>query len=150
LFQFDLNEVQLLGCTLDEDTTPIETEPTHVPEEHEDLAKPVDLPKDEPKRTGQKSNVRPSGSCALPLEPHGEREDVRGLRFGVHPSSRVEFPTLPGSIENNLIITLELRSNSANGIVLFISNEKQTDHIALYILDGKVCLSYGSGNARVN
>lgn len=80
------------------------------------------------------------------VRPHGEREDVRGLRFGIHPGSRVEFTTLPESVEHNLAISLELRSNSANGIILFISNEKHSDHVALYILDGKVCLSYGSGN----
>lgn len=83
------------------------------------------------------------------FRPHGEREDVRGVRFGNQPGSRVEFETLPDSIEQNLVISLELRSNSANGIVLFISNEKHTDHIALYILDGKVCLSYGNENARL-
>jgi hypothetical protein len=73
-----------------------------------------------------------------------------GLRFGVQPGSRIEFQRLPDSIEQNLIIHLELRSNSANGIVLFISNEKHTDHVSLYILDGRVCLSYGNGNARVS
>jgi hypothetical protein len=52
-------------------------------------------------------------------------------------------------MEHNLVITLELRSISANGIILFISNEKHTDHVALYILDGRVCLSYGNGNARL-
>ncbi|KAI6235067.1 Laminin alpha [Aphelenchoides besseyi] len=76
-------------------------------------------------------------------------KDSRGLRFGLEPGSRVEFTNLPNDMDKNLVINLELRSNSANGIVLFMTNEKHTDHVALYILDGKVSLSYGSGSARL-
>uniref|UniRef100_A0A183BHU9 TLDc domain-containing protein n=1 Tax=Globodera pallida TaxID=36090 RepID=A0A183BHU9_GLOPA len=43
------------------------------------------------KPTVPSSQVRPEGACALPVIPHGEREDSSGMRFGLTPNARVEF-----------------------------------------------------------
>ncbi|KAI6239107.1 Laminin-like protein epi-1 [Aphelenchoides fujianensis] len=117
---FDVNEVQLTGCASPE--SPEKEADGEQPDEEE----PEEGVKSTPKPVeAQKSKVRPSGACALPLEPHGEREDARGLRFGLTAGSRVEFAKLPPSIGTNLVMTLSLRSNSANGIILFITNKDQ-------------------------
>ena len=84
-----------------------------------------------PASSSLRPNVRPSGACALPLEPHGEREDMSGLRFGLEAGSRLEFSRLPENIDRRLSVAVELRSNSANGIIFFVSNEKHTDHFAV-------------------
>lgn len=98
----------------------------------------------------EKSNPRAPGSCALPLEPQGEREDIRGVRFGYNAGSRIEYNQVSESLKQNVLISLQIRANSANGVILFATNDKHTDHIALYLLEGKVCLSFGAVDARVS
>ncbi|CAD5215290.1 unnamed protein product [Bursaphelenchus okinawaensis] len=146
----DGKEVHLARCMADEGVDSSEVAPSKSPAEPEQSesegSDEEDVVEEQPKG---KSNPRPPGSCALPLEPHGEREDVRGIRFGYNPQSRIEFKKLPDSHQRNLVINVQLRANAANGVILFATNEKHTDHVALYLLDGKVCLSYGATNARL-
>ncbi|CAD5221244.1 unnamed protein product [Bursaphelenchus xylophilus] len=149
----DGKEVQLARCLADGDSNSLEVAPTAdipaEPKPKEEEQSEEEEEKEEAPKEKEKSNPRPPGSCALPLEPHGEREDIRGTRFGFHPQSRIEFKKLPDSHQRNLQIGVALRANAANGVILFATNEKHTDHVALYLLDGKVCLSYGAANARL-
>lgn len=95
------------------------------------------------------SNVRPDGSCALPHVPHGEREDSKGIRFGLQSGSRLEFQRLPDSFDNNIIFSIQMRATAANGILCFVTNEKHSDFMALYMQEGRIFFTFGSGNARV-
>lgn len=96
------------------------------------------------------SNVRPDGACALPSIPHGEREDSQGIRFGLQSGSRLEFDRVPHSFDSNIIFSIQLRATAANGILMFVTNEKHSDFMALYMQEGRIVFTYGSGNARVS
>lgn len=93
--------------------------------------------------------MRPEGSCALPEVSHGEREDSHGTRFGLSPGSRVEFDRPPDSFDHNIVFSIQLRATAANGIIMFVTNEKHSDFVALYMQEGRIFFSFGSGNAKV-
>uniref|UniRef100_A0A915EU75 Uncharacterized protein n=1 Tax=Ditylenchus dipsaci TaxID=166011 RepID=A0A915EU75_9BILA len=95
------------------------------------------------------SNVRPEGSCALPEVSHGEREDSHGIRFGLAAGSRLEFDRPPHSFDRNIVFSVQLRATAANGIIMFVTNEKHSDYMALYMQDGKIFFSFGSGTAQL-
>jgi len=95
------------------------------------------------------SHVRPEGSCALPDVSHGEREDSTGIRFGLSPGSRLEFDRPPDSFDRNMVFSIQLRATAANGIIMFVTNEKHSDFMALYLDSGRIVFSYGNGAARV-
>uniref|UniRef100_A0A915EQH0 Laminin G domain-containing protein n=1 Tax=Ditylenchus dipsaci TaxID=166011 RepID=A0A915EQH0_9BILA len=95
------------------------------------------------------SNVRPEGSCALPEVSHGEREDSHGIRFGLAAGSRLEFDRPPDSFDRNIVFSVQLRATAANGIIMFVTNEKHSDYMALYMQDGKIFFSFGSGTAQL-
>lgn len=81
---------------------------------------------------------------------HGEREDSNGIRFGLVPGSRLEFDRPPDSfVEHSVIFSVQLRATAANGIIMFVTNEKHSDFISLYLQDGRVYFAFGSGNAKV-
>lgn len=95
------------------------------------------------------SNVRPPGSCALPEVPYGEREDSAGMRFGLVQGSRLEYDRPPDSFDRNIVFSVQLRATAANGIIMFVTNEKHSDYIALYMIEGRIGFSVGSGTAKV-
>uniref|UniRef100_A0A915EV46 Uncharacterized protein n=1 Tax=Ditylenchus dipsaci TaxID=166011 RepID=A0A915EV46_9BILA len=43
----------------------------------------------------------------------------------------------------------KLRATAANGIIMFVTNEKHSDYMALYMQDGKIFFSFGSGTAQL-
>ncbi|KAH7713933.1 laminin-like protein K08C7.3 precursor [Aphelenchoides avenae] len=95
------------------------------------------------------SNVRPPGSCALPEVPYGEREDSAGMRFGLVQGSRLEYDRPPDSFDRNIVFSVQLRATAANGIIMFVTNEKHSDYIALYMIEGRIGFSVGSGTSKL-
>jgi hypothetical protein len=94
------------------------------------------------------ATIRPEGSCALPLKPHGDREDSSGMRFGLSPNARLEFDV--GLITGaDLIFSMELRATAANGIIMFATDEKHSQFAALYLLNGKSAFSSKSAFGQV-
>uniref|UniRef100_A0A183CAV6 LAM_G_DOMAIN domain-containing protein n=1 Tax=Globodera pallida TaxID=36090 RepID=A0A183CAV6_GLOPA len=105
------------------------------------------------KPTVPSSQVRPEGACALPVIPHGEREDSSGMRFGLTPNARVEF-ALPGTLHASpvadLQLELQLRATAANGVIAFATDERHQDFTALYLVDGKPAFAFGNQQAKMS
>lgn len=45
--------------------------------------------------------------------------------------------------------SLQLRPTASNGVILFATNDKHTDHIGLFLLNGRVVLSFDTGAGQV-
>lgn len=48
------------------------------------------------------------------------------------------------------IFSVQLRATASNGIIMFTTNNKHTDHLALYLVNGYVHFAYNSGSGQVN
>ena len=96
-----------------------------------------------PKTSSVPSPVRKPDECALSLTPHGLREDSLGFRFGTVKGSRLEFDRASGDLDRNLIFSVQLRAIATNGYILFVSNEKQTDFITMFLNNGFVNFMFG-------
>uniref|UniRef100_A0A914WZ73 Uncharacterized protein n=1 Tax=Plectus sambesii TaxID=2011161 RepID=A0A914WZ73_9BILA len=132
--------VQLTGCALAEfvptvDPTSATTRPRS----------PTDLPVVTP-TTFVPAPTRNPGECALRRQPYGAREDSVGFRFGLHTGSRLEYDRLPEAFDKSGVFSLQFRATASSGVLFFATNEKHTDHLALYLKDGKVVFSYNSGS----
>lgn len=44
-----------------------------------------------------------------------------------------------------MIFSVQLRATASNGIIMFVSNDKHSDFMALYMLNGKINFAFGSG-----
>ncbi|KAL7074923.1 hypothetical protein ACQ4LE_005689, partial [Meloidogyne hapla] len=151
LAQSSANELTLSGCSI----AGLNEFPSSIDESMPDIPLPVvnaeqRQPKEESKKgeidenkiisSTPSAKVRPEGECALPLKPHGEREDSSGMRFGLSPNARLEFDV--GQITGtDLLFTLELRATAANGIILFATDERHSQFIVIYLLNGKPAFS---------
>ncbi|CAI4221509.1 unnamed protein product [Auanema sp. JU1783] len=130
-----IHEVSLTGCSLKDDeikttVATITTSTTPVPSSDDDAA----------------LQLRPDGHCALPIVPRGINSDSDGLRFGGVPGSRVEYEVTNESFDKTGTFTLDLLATANSGVILFASNEKQSDHIGLFLENGRVVFTYNSGN----
>ncbi|KAL3080577.1 hypothetical protein niasHT_036523 [Heterodera trifolii] len=155
------NELTLSGCTMG---PPKALSAGKAPPKNEvdELKKAEDLEgqKIEEKSTQKpsvpqipSSQIRPEGACALPLQPHGEREDSAGMRFGLTPNARVEFAlpdTLHESAASDFTLELQLRATAANGVIGFATDERHQDFTALYMSEGRPAFAFGDIQAKMN
>lgn len=144
---YKTNEVTLTTCTMGEPTSNKTTVPyDDKTEEVKTTITPTEI---KPTVPYPKEKIIPSGSCALPLTPYGEREDSTGYRFGVEKGSHLEFDRSLITLENNLVFSVQAHAAATNGFIFFISNEKQTEFITLYLNDGHVNFMFGQPNNYV-
>ncbi|TMS36985.1 hypothetical protein L596_004022 [Steinernema carpocapsae] len=148
-----INEVRRTGCSLSDTATTVEgtegttTKPRSTPTEDEqdkESKTPV-LTTPVPKK--EKTNTRAAGSCGLQPIPLGEREDSTGIRFGLSANSRIEIP-LP-EFSGHTSFTADIRPTAANGIIMFATNDKHTDFMTVYLVNGYVNFTYSAGNSKV-
>ncbi|VDK75274.1 unnamed protein product [Litomosoides sigmodontis] len=92
--------------------------------------------------------ARKPDECALLGRSHGNRPDSSGTRFGLSPSSRLEFDKPPASFDKNSIFSVQLRATASNGIIMFTTNHKHTDYLALYLVNGIAHFAYNSGSGQ--
>jgi laminin alpha 3/5 len=71
-----------------------------------------------------------------------------GTRFGLQPGSRIEFDYPPAAIGHDLMFSIQLRATASNGIILFASDERHSTYIALYMAEGRLAFSFGSGEHK--
>ncbi|XP_034231739.1 laminin subunit alpha isoform X3 [Thrips palmi] len=93
----------------------------------------------------------PSGQCVLPLSPASDPdvEEGHGMRFGSKPLSRFEFGSLHRALKNRFELTVDFKTDQPNGTIFFVADKNYLDHIAVYLVNGKVHYSFncGSGSA---
>uniref|UniRef100_A0A7E4ULG0 Laminin subunit alpha-1 n=1 Tax=Panagrellus redivivus TaxID=6233 RepID=A0A7E4ULG0_PANRE len=157
------NEVKLTECTVNAlaPSNMTSSEETEIANDENVIVNPMDLPTEAPvtaetttttpeTTTRKVGQTRPEGSCALLTVPYGEREDSVGYRFGTERGSRLEYDKTPSALDRNAIFSIQLRALSTNGFIFFISNEKQTEFITLYLNNGFVHFLFGQPNNNVH
>ncbi|OZC11109.1 laminin EGF-like protein [Onchocerca flexuosa] len=96
----------------------------------------------------RKGIARKPDECALLRRSYGDRSDSSGTRFGLTASSRLEFDRPPASFDKNSIFSVQLRATASNGIIMFTTNNKHTDYLALYLINGIIHFAYNSGSGQ--
>ncbi|KAK6179097.1 hypothetical protein SNE40_011531 [Patella caerulea] len=93
----------------------------------------------------------PAPQCALPLVPEENlAENVSGIRFGAQIDSHVEYD-IPLRFRIRSKFYLEFKTEAQNGVLFYVADKKQLDHISLSMLNGVVVYTFncGSGSAVI-
>ncbi|KAG8311897.1 hypothetical protein J6590_034486 [Homalodisca vitripennis] len=90
----------------------------------------------------------PVPNCKLPLYPASDPAVTpsSGLRFGTKFGSRLEYGPLPGRLRNKFEFSINIKTVSTEGIILYVHDSKHIDFIALYLKDGRVHYGYNCGS----
>ncbi|KAK6036371.1 laminin G domain protein [Cooperia oncophora] len=75
-------------------------------------------------------------------------DEVDGTRFGLQPNSRLEYEVMPDSFDKSGTFSLQIRPTAFNGVIMFATNDKHTDHIGLFLLNGRLILSFDTGSGQ--
>ena len=110
----------------------------------------IENPETTPAPLPKENKVLSPGSCALPIVPYGEREDSTGYRFGIEKGSRLEFDRTSSVLDQNLVFSVQVHAAATNGFILFLSDEKQTEFVTLYLNQGFVNFMFGQPNNYVS
>lgn len=75
----------------------------------------------------------------MPLVP-GPEDHSQGFRFGTQDYSHLEYTNGRGRYRKNFDYSLQIKTNSTEGLIFYISNKKEeaTQFIALYLSEGFV------------
>lgn len=74
--------------------------------------------------------------CSLPENP--PLETPGAFRFGAQKNSRLEFDKFRGKHKKQFEFILDVKSEAADGLVLFVANEKHTEYVAVFLQNGQV------------
>ncbi|XP_063239907.1 laminin subunit alpha [Bacillus rossius redtenbacheri] len=88
----------------------------------------------------------PAGRCVLPIPPATDPH-VDGVRFGTVFASRLEYADVAAvKYKNKYRISLDFKTHSGEGVLLYVVGHKNIDFVALYLSDGHVHYGYNLGS----
>lgn len=81
----------------------------------------------------------PAGLCVLPISPLNDPNVTAesGQRFGTTRGSRVEY-LLASKLKSKFDISIQFKTISQFGTILYAANELHAEYVAVYLVDGKV------------
>ena len=98
----------------------------------------------------------PIGQCRLSPVPFRDTDisEKNGLRFGNTQSSRHEFILTTAdsaALNDESAFQIEFKTNLAEGVIFYVTQNNHIDFVSLYLVDGKVHYGWncGSGKALV-
>ncbi|XP_072159028.1 laminin subunit alpha [Bemisia tabaci] len=91
----------------------------------------------------------PVGLCALPVSPPKDPNVTYGSghQFGTTNGSRIEYPSFAPKLKSKFDVSLQFKTISQYGTILYAANELHTEYVAAYLVDGKVRFGF-SGSAQ--
>ncbi|KAJ1373976.1 hypothetical protein KIN20_036551 [Parelaphostrongylus tenuis] len=146
----NIHEVSLIGCSLAADVVKTTISPSEIPsiagsKQPETQVRSIMTTV----AASTEASPVPDDACALRPEPRSaQSEDSDGTRFGLLPNSRLEYEVVPDSFDKSGTFSLRLRATASNGVILFATNDKHTDHIGLFLLNGRLLLSFDTGSGQ--
>ncbi|KAI4885445.1 hypothetical protein NFI96_026270 [Prochilodus magdalenae] len=85
-------------------------------------------------------------SCYLSPRPRANRH---AQQYSGSAHSRREYGGISESIRERFHVSMSVRTRSASGILLYMSDESDDDFLSLFLLHGKLTLSFGSGQQQL-
>nr|XP_018896317.1 PREDICTED: laminin subunit alpha-like [Bemisia tabaci] len=81
----------------------------------------------------------PVGLCALPVSPPKDPYVTyeSGYQFGTTNGSRIEYPSLAPKLKSKFDVSIQFKTISQYGTILYAANELHTEYVAAYLVDGK-------------
>ncbi|XP_032875419.1 laminin subunit alpha-3 isoform X3 [Amblyraja radiata] len=70
-------------------------------------------------------------------------------QFGNSPDSRLEYDNLPKSFKERSKFSIDVRTNSAEGIIFYVSDKSQRSYMTLYISKGRFFFAFAVNGKRL-
>uniref|UniRef100_A0A8C0V252 Laminin subunit alpha-4 n=1 Tax=Cyanistes caeruleus TaxID=156563 RepID=A0A8C0V252_CYACU len=88
-------------------------------------------------------NFQREPQCHLPMNP---KATEHAYQFGGTANSRQEFDHIPKDLTQ---FSISLKTHSSHGMIFYISDEKETNFMALFVAHGRLIFMFNAGHQKI-
>ncbi|NXG64721.1 LAMA4 protein, partial [Hemiprocne comata] len=98
------------------------------------------------KKLHQDVNMQRDPHCHLPMNPKATKH---AYQFGGTANSRQEFDQIPKDFTERTQFSISLKTHSSHGMIFYISDQKETNFMALFVAHGRLIFMFNSGHQKI-
>ncbi|NXM80337.1 LAMA4 protein, partial [Oenanthe oenanthe] len=91
-------------------------------------------------------NLQREPQCHLPMNP---KATEHAYQFGGTANSRQEFDHIPKDFSQRAQFSISLKTHSSHGMILYISDQKETNFMALFVAHGRLIFMFNAGHQKI-
>ncbi|KFV90165.1 Laminin subunit alpha-4, partial [Eurypyga helias] len=98
------------------------------------------------KKLYQEANMQRDPQCHLPMNP---KATEHAYQFGGTANSRQEFDHIPEDFSERAQFSINLKTHSSDGMIFYISDQKETNFMALFVAHGQLIFMFNAGHQKI-
>ncbi|KFP73853.1 Laminin subunit alpha-4, partial [Apaloderma vittatum] len=98
------------------------------------------------KKLYQEVNMQSDPQCHLPMNP---RATEHAYQFGGTANSRQEFDHILKDFSQRAQFSISLKTHSSHGMIFYISDQKETNFMALFVAHGRLIFMFNAGHQKI-
>ncbi|NWS58446.1 LAMA4 protein, partial [Chunga burmeisteri] len=98
------------------------------------------------KKLYQEVNMQRDPQCHLPINP---KATEHAYQFGGTANSRQEFDHIPKDFSQRTQFSISLKTQSSHGMIFYVSDQKETNFMALFIAHGRLIFMFNAGHQKI-
>ncbi|NXW62576.1 LAMA4 protein, partial [Eurystomus gularis] len=98
------------------------------------------------KKLYQEVNMQRDPQCHLPMNP---KATEHAYQFGGTANSRQEFDHIPKDLGQRAQFSISLKTHSSHGMIFYVSDQKETNFMALFIAHGRLIFMFNAGHQKI-
>ncbi|KAM6433654.1 laminin subunit alpha-4 [Rhynochetos jubatus] len=98
------------------------------------------------KKLFQDVNMQRDPQCHLPMNP---KATEHAYQFGGTANSRQEFDHIPKDFSERAQFSINLKTHSSHGMIFYISDQKETNFMALFVAHGRLIFMFNAGHQKI-
>ncbi|NWX22672.1 LAMA4 protein, partial [Aegotheles bennettii] len=98
------------------------------------------------KKLYQEVNTQRDPQCHLPMNPKAIKH---AYQFGGTANSRQEFDHIPKDFSERAQFSISLKTHSSHGMIFYISDQKETNFMALFVAHGRLIFMFNAGHQKI-
>ncbi|NXP59249.1 LAMA4 protein, partial [Chloropsis cyanopogon] len=91
-------------------------------------------------------NLQREPQCLLPMNP---KATEHAYQFGGTANSRQEFDHIPKDFSQRAQFSISLKTHSSHGMICYISDQKETNFMALFVAHGRLIFMFNAGHQKI-
>ncbi|NXF08523.1 LAMA4 protein, partial [Smithornis capensis] len=91
-------------------------------------------------------NMQRDPQCHLPMNP---KATEHAYQFGGTANSRQEFDHIPKDFSERAEFSISLKTHSSHGMIFYISDQKETNFMALFVAHGRLVFMFNAGHQKI-
>ncbi|NXF90445.1 LAMA4 protein, partial [Eubucco bourcierii] len=98
------------------------------------------------KKLYEEVNMQRDSQCHLPMNP---KATEHAYQFGGTANSRQEFDRIPKDFSQRAQFSINLKTHSSHGMIFYVSDEKETNFMALFVAHGRLIFMFNAGHQKI-